>query len=102
VYRTAIERAERGEPVPAPPKDKEPPKKKKPQTEREKALEAAAGAGMKGLLGEDAGQSIFSLDEDALLEINRRMVRDARIEVMDFCYQANYEPKPSKKKEEKK
>ncbi|MBW2458299.1 MAG: hypothetical protein JRI68_27600 [Deltaproteobacteria bacterium] len=99
LYQTAIERAERGDPVPAPPKDetKAEQKPKRPLTEREKMLQMAAEEGMKGLLGEGSGETIFSSDEQKLLENNRVMTRDARLEVLDFCFGVDYEPRRQKK-----
>jgi hypothetical protein len=44
------------------------------------------------------GKTIFSSDETKLLEANRRMIRDARGEVLDFCYDVDYQPKDWKKK----
>ncbi len=99
IYQQGIERAERGDPVPTPPKDetKAEQKPKRPLTEREKMLQMAAEEGMKGLLGEGAGEAIFSSDEQKLLENNRVMTRDARLEVLDFCFDVDYEPRRSKK-----
>ncbi len=52
---------------------------------------------MKGLLGEGAGETVFSAEEQTLLALNHRLARDARLEVLDFCFAVDHEPRRVKK-----